>query len=225
MVNKKLFSAVLAALVVLSIVGPTVAFAQTGNTVTTNATVNATKTATAKATQTLAQTIANNTNLTNFTNLLKKANLTNVLNGPGNYTVFAPDNTAFSKVDASTLARWQNNTTELQNVLYYHIVPTKLLSNDFIGNGTLPPSLNTYTLPYSVTGTTLKVDNAIVTKPDINATNGVIHIIDSVMIPPTTTATASATAAPGFLGMPGFEALYAVAGLLAVAYLVLRRRK
>ena len=213
MVSKKLFSAVLAALVVLSIVGPTVAFAQTQ-----------TSAATAKPTQTLAQLAANNTNLTNFTSLLKKANLTNVLNGPGNYTVFAPDNTAFSKVDASTLARWQNNTTELQNVLYYHIVPMKLLSNNFTGSGTLN-TLNGNSLPYSVTGTTLKVDNATVTKPDINATNGVIHIIDSVMIPPTTTATASATAAPGFLGMPGFEALYAVAGLLAVAYLVLRRRK
>ena len=223
MVSKKLFSAVLATLVVLSIVGPIAAFAQTGNTVTTNATVNATKTATAKATQTLAQTIANNTNLTNFTSLLKKANLTNVLNGPGNYTVFAPDDAAFSKVDASTLARWQNNTTELQNVLYYHIVPMKLLSNNFTGSGTLN-TLNGNSLPYSVTGTTLKVDNAIVTKPDINATNGVIHVIDNVMVPPTAKATSSATAAPGFLGLPGFEALYAVAGLLAVAYLVLRRR-
>lgn len=224
MVSKKLFSAVLATLVVLSIVGPTVAFAQTGNVVTTNATVNATKTATAKATQTLAQTIANNTNLTNFTGLLKKANLTNLLNGPGNYTVFAPDDAAFSKVDASKLARWQNNTTELQNVLYYHIVPTKLLSNNLTGSGTLS-TVNGYSLPYSVTGTALKVDNATVTKADINATNGVIHVIDSVMIPPTATATASATAAPGFLGMPGFEAFYAVAGLLVVAYIVLRRRK
>jgi PGF-CTERM protein len=223
MVSKKLFSAVLATLVVLSIVGPIAAFAQTGNTVTTNATVNATKTATAKATQTLAQTIANNTNLTNFTSLLKKANLTNVLNGPGNYTVFAPDDAAFSKVDASTLARWQNNTTELQNVLYYHIVPMKLLSNNFTGSGTLN-TLNGNSLPYSVTGTTLKVDNATVTKPDINATNGVLHVIDNVMVPPTAKATSSATAAPGFLGLPGFEALYAVAGLLAVAYLVLRRR-
>src|SRR5659263_599546 len=147
MVSKKLFSAVLATLVVLSIVGPIAAFAQTGNTVTTNATVNATKTGTAKATQTLAQTIANNTNLKNFTSLLKKANLTNVLNGPGNYTVFAPDDAAFSKVNASARS----------------------------------------------------VDNAVVTTPYITATNGVVHIFESVMIPPPTTATASATAAPGFL--------------------------
>src|SRR5665647_2116238 len=214
MISKKLFSAVLATLVILSIVGgSSVAFAQTQA-----------NTATAKPTQTLAQVAANNTDLTNFTSLLKKANLTNVFNGPGNYTVFAPDNTAFSKVDASTLSRWQNNTTELQNVLYYHIVPTKFLSNNFTGSGTLD-TVNGYSLPYSVNGTTLKVDNATVTKADINATNGVIHVIDSVMIPPTATATASATAAPGFLGLPGFEALYAVAGLLAVAYLVLRRRK
>ena len=169
MVSKKLFSAVLATLVILSIVGgSSVAFAQTQ-----------TSTATAKPTQTLAQVAANNTNLTNFTSLLKKANLTNVLNGPGNYTVFAPDNAAFSKVDASTLAGWQNNTTALRNVLWYHIIPKKLLSTDFTGSGTLT-TVNGLSVPYSVDGTKIKVDNATVTKADINATNGVIHVIDSV---------------------------------------------
>jgi PGF-CTERM protein len=214
MVSKKLFSAVLATLVILSIVGgSSVAFAQTQ-----------TSTATAKPTQTLAQVAANNTNLTNFTSLLKKANLTNVLNGPGNFTVFAPDNAAFSKVDASTFASWQNNTTALRNMLWYHVIPKKLLSTDFTGNGTLT-TVNGLSVPYSVDGTKIKVGNATITKADINATNGVIHVVDSVNIPPTATATASATAAGGFLGMPGFEALYAVAGLLAVAYLVIRRRK
>jgi PGF-CTERM protein len=214
MVSKKLFSAVLATLVILSIVGgSSVAFAQTQ-----------TSTTTAKPTQTLAQVAANNTNLANFTSLLKKANLTNVLNGPGNFTVFAPDNAAFSKVDASTLARWQNNTTALKDVLRYHIVGQKLISSDFIGSGTLT-TINQLSLPYSVNGSTLKVDDATVTTKDINATNGVIHVVDSVMIPPTATATASATAAGGFLGLPGFEALYAVAGLLVVAFFVTRRRK
>jgi hypothetical protein len=71
-----------------------------------------------------------------------------------------------------------------------------------------------------------------VTQTNINATNGVIHLIDSVMIPPakatTTTAittTATASSKGGFLGLPGFEASYAAAILLAVAYAVLRRRK
>jgi uncharacterized surface protein with fasciclin (FAS1) repeats len=230
MVSKKLFSAVLATVVVLSIVaGSSVAFAQNATTanVTKNATKNATTAnATAKPTKTIAQIVANNTNFTNFTSLLKLANLTNVLNGPGNYTVFAPDNAAFSKVDASTLAALKNNTTALRNVLTYHIVPTKLLSNDFTGSGTLS-TLNGLAVPYSVDGTKIKVDNATVTKADINATNGVIHVINSVMIPPTAkaTATASATAAGGLLGLPGFEAMYAITGLLVVAFLVIRRRK
>ncbi len=212
MVSKKLFSAVLATLVILSIVGgSTVAFAQTQ-----------TSTATEKPTQTLAQIATNNTNLTNFTSLLKKANLTNVLNGPGNFTVFAPDNAAFSKVDASTVASWQNNTTALRTLLLYHVIPKKLLSSDFTGSGTLT-TVNGLSVPYSVDGTTIKVDKATVTKADINATNGVINVIDSVMMPPT--ATASATAAGGFLGLPGFEALYAVTGMLVVAFFVVLRRK
>jgi len=219
MVNKTFFSAVLATVVVLSIVGgSSVAFAQTQ-------TATATSTAAPKATQTIAQIAANNTNLTKLVSLLKLANLTDVLNGPGNFTVFAPTNAAFDKVNASTLAALQNNTTALKTMLLYHVIPKKFLSSDFMGNGTLQ-TLNGLTLPYSVNGTTVKVDDATVTKADINATNGVIHVVDGVLMPPTTgAATASATASGGFLGLPGFEALYAVAGLLIVAYLAMRRRK
>ena len=219
MVSKKLFSAVLATVVILSIVGgSSMAFAQTQ-------TATATSTATPKATQTIAQIAANNKNLTKLVSLLKLANLTDVLNGPGNFTVFAPTNAAFNKMNASTLAALQNNTTALKTVLLYHVIPKKFLSSDFMGNGTLQ-TLNGLTLPYSVNGTTVKVDDATVTKADINATNGEIHIVDGVLMPPTTgTATASATASGGFLGLPGFEAVYAVAGLLVVAYLVMQRRK
>ncbi|MGD0170865.1 MAG: fasciclin domain-containing protein [Halobacteriota archaeon] len=214
MVSKKLFSAMVATAVILSIVGgSSVAFAQTQ---TTNAA--------AKPTQTIAQITENNTNLTTLVSLLKKTNLTDVLSGPGNYTLFAPDNAAFAKVNASTLANLQNNSTALTTLLLYHVIPAKLLANNFTGSGTLT-TVNGLSLPYSVSGTTIMVGNATVTKADINATNGVIHIIDSVLVPPSVTTTASPTASGGFLGLPGFEAVYAVAGLLAVAYLVMRRRK
>ncbi len=215
MVSKKLFSAAVAALMILSTIAvSSVAFAQAQTT-----------TATAKPTQTIAQIAENNTNLTTLVSLLKKANLTSVLSGPGNFTVFAPDNAAFAKVNASTLANLQNNSTALQSLLLYHVIPTKLLKSNFTGSGTLT-TLNGLSLPYSVNGTTLMVGNATVTKADINATNGVIHVIDSVLVPPSTTAaTASATASGGFLGLPGFEAVYAVTGLLVVAYLVMRRRR
>jgi PGF-CTERM protein len=226
MVSKKLFSAVLATAVILSIVGgSSMAFAQTQ---TATATSTATSTATPKLTQTIAQIAANNTNLTTLVRLLKLANLTDVLNGTNSYTVFAPTNAAFDKLNASTLAALQNNTTLLTRVLEYHIINGTLLSNSFTGNGTLT-TVNGLILPYSVNGTTIKVDNATITQKDINASNGVIHVIDGVMIPSANAtaavATASATASGGFLGLPGFEALYAVAGLLVVAYLVIRRRK
>jgi len=216
MINKKLFSAVLATLVTLSIVaGSTGAFAQTQTTTTP------------PEGQTIIQTVANETNFSTLVGLLKVANLTDTLNGTTNYTLFAPSNAAFDKIPSSALATLANNTTALKRVLLYHVVPGTLLSKDIKGNGTLTTA-NGLSLPYSVTSTVVTVDNASITKTDINATNGVIHVIDSVMIPPanaTAAATASATASGGFLGLPGFEALYAAVGLLAVAYLVIRRRK
>ena len=215
MISKKLFSAIAAAVVILSIVGASsVAFAQTQTT-----------TATAPPKQTIAQILANNTTFTQLVSLLKKANLTDVLSGPGNYTVFAPDNAAFAKVNASTLANLQNNSTALNTLLLYHVIPTKLFKSNFTGSGTLT-TVNGLSLPYAVNGTTLTVGNATVTKADINATNGVIHVIDTVLVPPpSTTALASPTASGGFLGLPGFEIFPAVVGLLAVAYLVMRRRQ
>ena len=167
MVSMKLFSAVFAAIVVFAVVeGSTAAFVQAQ-----------TATTAVKPTQTIAEIAANNTNFTTFVSLLKKANLTDVLNGPGNFTVFVPDNAAFSKVNASTLAELQNNTTALKTLLLYHIIPTKLLSSEFTGTGTLT-TLNGLSLPYSVSGTTIMVENATVTKTNINATNGVIHVIN-----------------------------------------------
>ena len=216
MISKKLFSAVLAPLVILSIVvGSPVAFAQTQTTTT------------APAGQTIIQTAASETNFSTLVGLLKAANLTDTLNGTTNYTLFAPSNAAFDKIPSSALATLANNTTALQRVLLYHVVPGTLLAKDIKGNGTFTTA-NGLSLPYSVTSTAVTVDNANITKTDINATNGVIQVIDSVMIPPpnaTAAATASATSAGGFLGVPGFEVLYAVVGLLAVAYVVIRRRR
>ncbi|MGZ7132943.1 MAG: fasciclin domain-containing protein [Halobacteriota archaeon] len=216
MISKKLFSAVLTTLVIFSIVaGSTVGCAQTQTTTT------------APMGQTIIQTLASDSNFSTLVGLLKFANLTDTLNGTTNYTMFAPSNAAFDKIPSSNLADLANNTTALKRVLLYHVVPGTLLAGDIKGNGTLTTA-NGLSLPYSVTSTAVTVDNANITKTDISATNGVIHVIDSVMTPPanaTAAASASATAAGGFLGLPGFEALYAVVGLLAVSYLVIRRRK
>jgi PGF-CTERM protein len=251
MVSKKLFSAVLVTAMILSVLGgSSLAFAQTCTptpTATTSMTTTTTETTSMTTTTTEAKTVtplqntifqiaANNTNLTELVALLKTANLTDTLNKTGN-TILAPTNDAFNNVNASTLADLQNNTTALRTTLLYHVIPTTYLANNFTGNGTVT-TVNGLSLPYSVNGTKVIFgsgnNTATVTKADINASNGVIPI-DGVLMPAAgavaTTAVASAvasaaaSAAGGFLGLPGFEALYAVAGLLAVAYLVIRRRK
>jgi transforming growth factor-beta-induced protein len=211
MVSKKLFSAVFATLVILGIVGgSTVAFGQ----------------ATATTTTTITQTAASNPDLSTFVSYLKQANLTETLNNTKvNYTVLAPDNAAFIKLPNGTIAIWKNDTPLLTQVMLNHVILGK---TNFTKNGTVT-TLAGNTLTYTVNGTKVQFTNGynatIVTK-NVNATNGVIDVVSAVLVPPpTTTATASATASGGFLGLPGFEAVYAVAGLLAVAYLVMRRRK
>ncbi len=206
---------------VLSVLGgSSLAFAQTTTTTTTQPTLR----------DTIAEIAQNNTNLSTLVKLLVLANLTDTLNGPGNFTLLAPSNDAFAKLNNTTLADLQNNKTQLKTTLLYHVIPKKMLANNFTGNGTIT-TVNGLSLPYSVNATKVTFgsgnNTATITKSDINATNGEIQIIDGVLRPPAGVAATTASASPsgGFLGLPGFEALYAVAGLLAVAYLVIRRRK
>lgn len=222
MVSKKLFSAVLATAIVLSVLGgSSLAFAQTTTTTSTPTPVR----------DTITQVALGDGNLSTLVKLLILANLTDTLNmTSANYTVLAPSNDAFAKLSNTTLADLQNNKTALKTTLLYHVLPKKYLANNFTGNGTVT-TVNGLSLPYAVNGTKVTFGSgnhtATVTKADINASNGEIHVIDGVLTPPAGAVATTASASPsgGFLGLPGFEAIYAVAGLLAVAYLVIRRRK
>jgi len=209
MVSKKLFSAVVAAAVILSIVaGSSIAFAQA-------------------PTNTITQTAASTSDLSTLVGLLKDANLTETLNNTTvNYTVLAPTNAAFAKLNNTTIANWKNNTPELTQVLLNHVILGKV---NFTKNGTVT-TLAGNSISYTVNGTKVQFTNgynATITQANVTATNGVIDEIGSVLVPPsvTTTAAATTTTSSGFLGLPGFEAIYGVAGLLVVAYLVLQRRK
>jgi PGF-CTERM protein len=209
MVSTKLFSAVVAVAVILSIVGgSSIAFAQA-------------------PTNTITQTAASTSDLSQLVSFLKQANLTATLNNTTtNYTVLAPDNAAFAKLNntTTTIADLKNNTPLLTTILKNHVILGK---ENFTTNGSVT-TLAGNSISYTVNGTKVQFSNGynatIITK-NINATNGVIDVIDSVLVPPSATTTASATASGGFLGLPGFEAVYGVAGLLVVAYLVMRRRQ
>ena len=209
MISKKLFSAVVATVVILSIVGASsIAFAQTP--------IN-----------TITQTAVNTPDLSTLVSFLKQANLTEMLNNTtAKYTVLAPDNAAFAKLNNTTIANLKNDTPTLTQILENHVI---LGTVNFTKNGTVT-TLAGNSIPYTVNGTKVTFTspyNATITQANINTTNGVVDEISGVLVPPTVTTTAAATTSTssGFLGLPGFEAIYGVAGLLVVAYLVLQRRK
>lgn len=114
---------------------------------------------------------------------LKAAGLIETLKGPGPFTVFAPTDEAFAKLPAGTvenLLKPENRET-LKGILLYHVVPGRAFSEDVV---TLreAKTLQGSSVTVSTTGG-VRVDNAKVIKTDINARNGVIHVIDSVILP------------------------------------------
>ena len=115
---------------------------------------------------------------------LKAADLVKTLEGKGPFTVFAPTNAAFAKVPKATLDALLKNKTELTKVLLYHVVSGKVMAADAMKmNGKMAKTVEGSSLKISVMGKVLEVDNAKVIKADIAASNGVIHAIDTVLMP------------------------------------------
>ncbi|HLI20820.1 MAG TPA: fasciclin domain-containing protein [Stellaceae bacterium] len=117
---------------------------------------------------------------------LDAAGLVPTLQGPGPFTVFAPTDDAFAKLPPGTLATLlkPENKAKLVAILTYHVVPGKLMAADVVKAHELK-TVNGAPLKINATGGTVMVDDAKVTATDIVASNGVIHVIDAVMLPPT----------------------------------------
>ena len=115
---------------------------------------------------------------------LKAADLETTLRGPGPFTVFAPTDDAFAKVPKDTLDSLlkPENKAKLQAILTYHVVPGKVMAVD-AKKLTTAKTANGKELKLDATGGGLKVNGANVIKADIQASNGVIHVIDAVIIP------------------------------------------
>ena len=111
---------------------------------------------------------------------VQAAGLVDTLKSPGPFTVFAPTDDAFAKLPPGTIQTLVQNIPQLTRILTYHVVPGKLMAADIA-------KLNSLT---SVEGSEIKVDtsdgfevkNATVIAPDIEADNGVIHVIDNVIL-------------------------------------------
>jgi uncharacterized surface protein with fasciclin (FAS1) repeats len=112
---------------------------------------------------------------------IKAAGLVDTLKGKGPYTVFAPSDDAFAKLPAGTVDGLLKDLPKLKKILTYHVVPGKVMAAEAMKLN----SANT------VEGSAVKIDasqgvkinNATVTTPDVAADNGVIHIIDTVLMP------------------------------------------
>jgi uncharacterized surface protein with fasciclin (FAS1) repeats len=115
---------------------------------------------------------------------LKAAGLVKTLEGKGPFTVFAPTNAAFAKIKKADLDALLKNKAELTKVLLYHVVAGKVMGADAMKmNGKMAKTVEGSSLSISVMGKVLEVNKSKVTKADIEASNGVIHVIDTVLMP------------------------------------------
>ena len=112
---------------------------------------------------------------------VQEAGLVDTLKGKGPFTVFAPTDAAFAKLPPGTLEALLNDKAKLAEVLTYHVVPGKVKSGD-IKPGAVK-TVQGQSVQLSTKGGAVMVNDAKVIKADVMASNGVIHIIDTVIVP------------------------------------------
>ncbi len=162
---------------------------------------------------TVAGYIAQDENLTKLAEALNVTGLYDTLDSEGPYTVFAPSDDAFDALGNETVDRLFNETTDLTSILWYHVVEGEYTSADLAnmtedraenkteggildffedlfksgnqtGNMTTLETLSGESLNITASDDEIRVENVTVTRAEINTTNGIIHIIDRVLVPP-----------------------------------------
>jgi uncharacterized surface protein with fasciclin (FAS1) repeats len=129
----------------------------------------------------IIETASANPDFSTLVTAIKAAGLIETLSGTGPFTVFAPTNAAFSEIPESTLKTLLADKPKLTSVLSYHVVPGKIMAADIAGMKdakTVEGSKLTIDTKEGV-----MIDEATVTTPDIECSNGVIHVIDTVLMP------------------------------------------
>jgi len=125
-----------------------------------------------------------NGNFTTLVAAVKAAGLEGALRGAGPYTVFAPTDAAFRKLPAGTVDALLKDPAALSNILLYHVVSGKVMAADVVGLSSAT-SLQGSNISIAVSGGKVRLNgNSTVTATDIGASNGVIHVIDTVILPP-----------------------------------------
>ena len=144
----------------------------------------------------IVENAVNSKDHTTLVAAVKEAGLVETLSGPGPFTVFAPTNKAFDKVPKGTIESLMKpeNKTQLTSILTYHVVPGKVSAEELMkmikdGKGKAAlKTVNGESLTATMKGKKVELvdakgNTATVTIPDVNQSNGVIHVIDTVLIP------------------------------------------
>jgi len=114
---------------------------------------------------------------------LTAAGLVETLQGAGPFTVFAPTDAAFAKLPAGTLDALLKDKAKLAAILTYHVVAGKVEAKDVV-KLTSAKTVNGATVAIKVVNGKVMINNATVSTADVQASNGVIHVIDTVILPP-----------------------------------------
>ncbi|OOE93876.1 fasciclin [Salinivibrio sp. AR647] len=132
----------------------------------------------------IVDTAMKNDDFSTLVAAVKAADLVDTLKGDGPFTVFAPTNAAFDKLPDGTVETLlkPENKDKLTDILTYHVVPGKVTAEQVMGMSTAT-TVQGSDVMIKVSYGDVKVDNATVVKPDVMASNGVIHVIDTVIMP------------------------------------------
>ncbi len=156
--------------------------------------------------QTIVDIAVGNEDFSTLVSLVQAAGLVDVLAGEGPFTVFAPTNAAFAELPAPVVSYLQQDIDLLTRVLTYHVVAGKVMSSD-VAAGEVA-SVEGSPITVSVSDTGVMVDQAKVVAVDIEASNGVIHVIDSVIIPPITLPDVDPLSVTGNIEIDGSSTVY-----------------
>ncbi len=139
--------------------------------------------ATAAPSRNIVETAASQKQFSTLVSLVKKAGLVKTLSGTTDYTVFAPTNAAFAKVPKKTLSELLANKALLRKVLLYHVLPGKVPASQVLKTKSAKTAEGA-SVQFSVRGKSAYVNESKIIKTDIAASNGIIHVINAVLIPP-----------------------------------------
>lgn len=134
----------------------------------------------------IVDTAASAGDFTTLVAAVEAAGLVETLKGPGPYTVFAPNDEAFAKLPEGTVEELlePENRETLVSILTYHVVAGEIMAADVVGQTATVETVQGASIEVNGAGDSVMVNNATVIATDIEASNGVIHVIDTVIMPP-----------------------------------------